>query len=85
MPLLRRSGELHLSLGSGYNNTVLIDTRRHWVWIQHGAHILDICYETEVRNISVVNPTYAPLFALDSATLDEPGSAELQYNVLVYG
>ncbi len=27
----------------------------------------------------------SPLFALDSVTFDEPGSAELQYNVRVYG
>lgn len=28
---------------------------------------------------------YVPLFAFDSPALDAPGSAELQYNVLVYG
>jgi hypothetical protein len=28
---------------------------------------------------------HLPLLALDSDTFDDPGSAELQYNVLVYG
>ena len=28
---------------------------------------------------------YSPLFALDSDTFELPGSAELQYKVLVYG
>lgn len=32
-----------------------------------------------------LTPSIYALFALDSEALDDPGSAELQYNVLVYG
>lgn len=44
--LLRWSGELHLPLRRRDNDTVLVDTRWHWVRIQNSSHVLNVGYKT---------------------------------------
>lgn len=45
MPLLRRSRDLHLTLRSRHNDTILVQPRRHRIGIQNRPHTLNIRYK----------------------------------------
>ena len=86
--LFGRSGELHLTLRSYNDDTILVETRWHWVRVKNRPNILDVsCKQTKFQS-KCIYPKFKldiPLLALDSETAEDPGSAELQYKVRVYG
>ncbi len=82
--LLGWTSDLHLSLWCGHYHTILVQARRHRIWVQDRSDALNICCETSSVSTTGRHHNHnIPLFAMDSVTLDEPGSAELQYKVFV--
>ena len=83
MSFLGRRCDFHFSLWSRDNDTVLVQSGGHWIGVQNRSDAVDVCciYILDIYEYSQTKNL--PLLALDSDTLDDPGSAELQYNVLV--
>jgi hypothetical protein len=82
MSFFSRGRKFHFPLWRRYYHTILGETRGHRVWIENAANAVDVSY-THNQNIIKENrrakqSDTVPLFALDSETLDDPGSAELQ-------
>lgn len=86
MTFLVTRGELHIPLRRLHDDAVLVKAGWHWVRIEHFDHVVNVCYGTaSVYESRMTVVTNAPLFAFDSPAFAAPGSAELQYRVLVYG
>lgn len=87
VPFLSRCGKLHIPKRSRHHHTVLMQPRRHRVRVKHLSHASNIRY-TQNQSELLPKENYFKcllLLAFDSAVFDDPGSAELQYNVFVYG
>lgn len=85
MSLFGWCSELHLTLRSRDNDTVLMNTWRHRVRVQNRPNVFNVSCTARTFSDSKIsrNRFHIPLFALDSDTAEEPGSAELQYKVRV--